>query len=209
MGVAITVDTAAPLLKEIQSAFAPANAANELGPRCSKLVRQNFLSLGENKKGWPSTQFWARAAEATTWAVEIGDRALNIICNQIGVRQRLEGGDIRPVNAGALTRPADPEAYGKSAREFSNLRFAMQLNPETGRIMPCLVEAEASQIKIGKARTHGNYVTVTHVASTTGKHVMYWLAGGVHQDPNPGVLPSNEDWNAAFDRGVENLLRRL
>jgi len=126
--------------------------------------------------------------------------------NQIGIRQRLLGGDIKPVNAGALTIPAVPEAYGKRAREFNNLRFAFALNPATGKMMPALVEAEASQVKIGKIKKDGSR-TITHTSNTTAKIAIFWLLGKVSQKPDPTVLPSDEEFQTTFDQSVDAVLR--
>ena len=206
MSIAVTHDDATPGLQALKAQLSPARIAAELGPRLTRLMQRNFRTLGTNKQGWPSTQFWAHAAQATNW--QPTNSGLDIICGQIGVRQRLLGGTIKPVNAGALTIPADPAAYGKTAREFSNLHFSLVMNPQTGHIQPALVEAAASEVKFGKIKKDGTR-KVTHTASTLGTHVMYWLCKSVTQQPNPAVLPPDEQWNAEFDKGMQNLLARI
>lgn len=190
-------DNATPWLRELAGRVTPHRIATEAGPRGTRLVQRNFRSLGRNERGWPSTQFYGRAAEATNW--QEGAGFFVIAVNQIGVRQRLLGGDIKPVKAGALTIPAIPQTYGKTAREFPNLEFGFLLDPETGRMRPCLKEkAESRKQKRGNGKA---------AAVTTGQVAFFWLSKGVHQDPDPRVMPSDADFEAEFDKSVEALLK--
>lgn len=204
MSVAIPVDTATPALEVLKQSVSTERVISELGPRLTRLVQRHFRGLGQNSKGWHSSYFWPRAAEATNWQSD--NDGLEIVCNQIGVRQRYYGGHIGPVNAKALTIPADEEAYGKTAREFSNLRLSLQKNPATGRVQACLVEAETSKIKIGRPKKDGSR-SVKKTGESDGKRVLFWLVKGVNQQPNPEVIPSDAEFDAAFDKGIENLLK--
>src|ERR1043166_5619357 len=89
------VDTATPEVRMLQQRVTPHRMAAEIGPRATRLVQRNFLKLGTNKRGWPSTHFWGRAAEATNWQEGFGFVEIGV--NQIGVRQQLMGGEIKPV----------------------------------------------------------------------------------------------------------------
>lgn len=202
--IEVIKDTATPEMRFLQANVNPHRMAAEIGPRATRLVQRNFLKKGENKKGWPSTHFWARAAEATNWQEGFGFVMLSI--NQIGLRQRLEGGDIKPVNASMLTIPAVLEAYGKRAREFSNLKFGFALDPESGKMRPALVEAEASNIKIGKILKSGKR-NITHTSDATSKVAIFWLLASVHQEPDPTVLPSDDEFGAEMDKSFEAVLR--
>ena len=204
LNIQVEKDTATPWLREMRRRVTPHGLAVQVGPRATRLVQMNFISLGRNAKGWPSTHFYGRTAEATNWQEGFG--FVMLVVNQIGIRQRLLGGDIKPVNAGALTIPAAPEAYGKGAGEFHNLQFGFAVNPETGTMMACLKETMATQIRIGQKRKDGSQ-SVTPISTNLGVKVMYWLAKGVHQEPDPRVLPSEEAFAAEFDKAVEDALR--
>lgn len=204
--VSLEQDTTLPELAHVAERLSPRRMAAEVGPRFTRLLQRNFRSLGSNKLGWPSTHFWGRAANATNWSIEADVKSVVIACNQIGVRQRLLGGVIKPVNAGALTIPAAPEAYGKTAREFNNLVFGFALNPATGKMQPCLKEAIATSVTFGKKKKDGSQ-SVKLLSTTTGLHVMFWLCGGVRQNADPKVMPSEEQFNQAMDQSVEALLR--
>ena len=202
-------DTVSPWLKDLQGRVTSHRIAAEVGPRCTRLVQRNFRSLGTNKRGWASTHFYGRAAEATNWQEGFG--FLNIVVNQIGIRQRLMGGDIRPVNAGALTIPAQEEAYGKRAGEFSGLKFAFVMDLERGVMRPALVANRAvatlvEQVTIKSGKNKGQ-TRMKAIAQTFGLQALFWLAKGVHQTADPRVLPSDAEFIQEFDRSVEALMR--
>jgi hypothetical protein len=204
--ISVIKDTATPEMQFLRANVTPHRMAAEIGPRATRLVQRNFLTKekGGNKMGWPSTHFYARAAEATNWQEGFGFVMISV--NQIGIRQRLEGGDIKPVKAGALTIPAVADAYGKRAREFNNLKFGFALDPVSGKMRPALVEAQATQIKIGKIKKSGQR-TITEGTTSTGLVAIFWLLAGVHQDPDPTVLPTDEEFGQAMDQSIQALLR--
>lgn len=197
-------DGAGPALKGLAGRVAPRRIAAEVGPRLTRLMQRHFRSLGQNKKGWPSTSFYGRAAEATNWQMQASGEYVDIVCNQIGIRQRLMGGEIKPVNAGALTIPASPDAAGKTAREFSDLKFSFVHDPDLGVMRPALIRAEQTRVAFGRRRKDGTR-SVTN-AGETGGEVMFWLAKGARQDPDPTVLPADEEFERELDRSVDALL---
>src|SRR5947209_7974293 len=160
MSIAVITDTATPELEYLRANVTPHRMAAEIGPRATRLVQRNFLKKERagNSRGWPSTHFYARAAEATNWQEGFGFVMIGV--NQIGIRQRFLGGDIEAKDK-KLTIPAVPEAYGKRAGEFNNLKFGFALDPESGKMRPALVEAQASQVKIGKIKKDGTR-SITH-----------------------------------------------
>jgi hypothetical protein len=203
--ISVENDTASPWLKDLQGRVTPHAIAAVVGPRCTRLVQRNFVSLGTNKRGWPSTGFYEAAAKATNPQEGLG--FLDIVINHIGVRQRLMGGDIRPVKAGALTIPAVPEAYGKGAGDFSGLQFKFVLDPERGVMRPALVEkARVTHVKVGRKKKDGTR-TATADRTSTGLVALFWLSKGVHQVADPRVLPSDAEFLQEFDRSVEALMK--
>ena len=198
-------DTATPELRRLIANVNPHRLATDIGSRGLKLVQRNFFSLGKNKKGWPTTHFWKRAAEASN--VQVGADFAIISANQIGLRQRIEGGDIAPVHAKMLAIPAVPDAYGKRAAEYgNNLKFGFALDPESGKMRPALVEPEATSIKIGKVRKNGSR-SIKPTSTTTAKIAIFWLLAHVHQEPNPEALPSDEEFSNMIDQSIAAVLR--
>lgn len=207
MSISIQLDTkqAEDFLEDLKDRITPHKVRAEVGPRATRLTQRHLRSLGENKKGWPSTHFYGRAAEATNWQEGFG--YLLVVINQIGIRQRVIGGKISPVNAGALTIPASPEAYGKTTKDFPKLQLKFLYDPESGRIRPALVEPQGrTHLKLGRKKKDGTRnVTVDSVS--TGLAPLFWLAKSVKQAPNPNVLPSDDDYREVFDQSMSALLK--
>jgi hypothetical protein len=213
MSVAINISTDLPpadaALREMELRVSPERFCAEIGPRVTRLVQRNFRAIGPNKKGWPTTEFANRAADATAWgsgSLSLDEAVVIVYTTLLGLRQRLEGGDIKPVNAESLAYPAAPEAYGKTPREFDNLEVGFALDPERGVMRPCLKETRATNIRIGK-RKKGGGRTIKAVSETTGIVAIFWLAKGVHQDPDPRWMPTDQQFAEAFDEAFDALLR--
>lgn len=177
-------DKARPAIAALKGGLQGSRINPGIGAAVKLLFQRHFLALPPNKMGFPSTHFWAGAARATNFQVLADGVLLSV--NQQGVRQRLMGGVIRPVKGKFLTIPANAEARGKRAREFDNLRV---VKFKSGRL--ALVEAEASEISISKADKKGKRF-ITHTASRTGLVPFFWLVQFVNQQPDPGVIPTQQ-----------------
>jgi len=191
------INSPLPVLGPLDAALRSGQLYEEIGRNTVKLIRDNFYSLPPNERGFPTTHFWHRAAEATQY--EAGQDAVRISVNQIGVRQRLLGGDIDPVRAKFLTIPAIAETYGHRAADFGNLKIVRgPFQMYTGRLVSlALVPADWTRDK-------------STLFSSAG--VYFWLVGHVSQDPNPDVLPSDDEILdaalSAVDRFLENKSRK-
>jgi len=191
------INSPLPVLGPLDAALRSGQLYEEIGRNTVKLIRDNFYSLPPNERGFPTTHFWHRAAEATQY--EAGQDAVRISVNQIGVRQRLLGGDIDPVRAKFLTIPAIAETYGHRAADFGNLKIVRgPFQMYTGRLVSlALVPADWARDK-------------STLFSSAG--VYFWLVRHVSQDPNPDVLPSDDDILdaalSAVDRFLANQSRK-
>ncbi|HBY60596.1 MAG TPA: hypothetical protein DEH78_12295 [Solibacterales bacterium] len=183
-------------LDEVPKTLVP-QARAVMGRSGANTVRRHLSArnLLPNKRSWPKTNFFAQAARSVSSKVDGSD--INIdVTGPVGFRQRYRGGTITPKNVKFLTLPAAPEAYGKRAREFSNLRFA--IIEQDGKKRPALVQAEATQFKLGRKRKDGSRKLT--VLGETGGGVMYWLVRRANQAPDPSVLPTTEVLIAAIAR---------
>lgn len=98
-----------------------------MGYSVAQLIKRHLINRNQqpNKYGWPKQNYYGRAAESV-FSVATTDTA-EVHIGMEGFRVRYEGsgylpdGSIKPINAKALTIPLRPEAYGKRAREFSDL----------------------------------------------------------------------------------------
>lgn len=118
------VDHATPAIAAKLAQCEPSRLRAIIAPALTRHVQTHLLSNGKNKRGWPSTGFWAGAARATSWqAVDSGGKNVSVVIsvNQIGVRQRYYGGRIAPVKARALAIPISPVSYGHVPSDFPGL----------------------------------------------------------------------------------------
>lgn len=125
--------------------------------------------------------------------------------NHPAVRQRFEGGDIRPVNSGFLTIPAQAAAYGTRAREAGITLAFMYAPDEQGRWRRALVAPSAVTRETGKARKDGTRRRV--VIKPSG--IWYWLVRKVHQLADPSVLPTRTEILDGIKTGLESWANRI
>jgi hypothetical protein len=188
MALSITVDISKAALKapaEVARRVAVLRGAalnRQIGRGVAGLFSDHFRYLDAtrpNALGGNRTHFYGDAAKAVS---SDGDNeGATITVAQQGIRQRLQGGTIRP-GAGKkyLTIPARAEAYGRRAREFHDLKFVKLKN---GRGM--LVAGELTGLT-GKMNKKGE---VVERPGTEDGVVMYWLVPSVVQKADPSVLP--------------------
>ena len=163
-----------------------AEAPTRVGDAVVKLFQNHFLSLPPNKEGWPSTGFWAEAAQACSYDVLDGGVEINV--NKVGVAQRRWGGPIVPVNAKWLTVPARADAYGRRASDFADLRFEFfKWN------VAALVKDSPVSPRDGEERND----------------VVFWLYRAVNQDPDPTVMPSDQSIEATVANTIVDLQGRF
>lgn len=173
--------------KRLAAAMRPAVLNQAVADSGRELFRDHFLKLNAerpNKLRGKRTGFWADAARGTS-STTLPDGAL-ISTNQVGVRQQLLGGAIKPGPGKEwLTLPARAEAHGKRAREFNDLRFVLfrkNANP-----LAALVRNEATTLKRKRDRKTGAVSFVR--GEERGGEIMYWLRKSVTQRPDPSVVP--------------------
>jgi hypothetical protein len=169
-----------------------ANAA--MGRAVVKLFRRHFLALPPNKRGLPTTHFWRRAAEATTF--EATPDSVRIGVNQIGVMQRFLGGDIDPVRGAFLTIPAIAQTYGHRAGDFNGLKVVRgSFEMYTGRTVSwALVPNDWKRNPSNPGDSSG---------------VFFWLIRHVTQKPDPTVLPAYDEIGKTAVHAAANFFRRL
>lgn len=194
---------ARPRIAELMARLTPQRLAAAVGPACARATQRHLLALGQNKKGWPTTHFWSRAAKATSWqALEDG---VVVSINQIGARQRYHGGHIAPVTKRALTIPISPVAYGHTASEFpgsfllktTNGAYIVQHGEEVGG-----GTSKAARAKFNRGR--GGNASKRIKASL---NFLFKLSTGVDQEPNPEVLPSHEEMAAVAVAAIQRAVR--
>ena len=131
-----------------------------------------------NKLRAPKTNFYSQARDATFFEADALRGTVYIAKD--GIRQRFYGGPIVPVKAKALTIPVHPAAHGRTASEFGGeLRFV--------------------------AINRGNAVGLLVRGEDSAAPVLFVLVKRVEQQPDPSVLPSDADMQAAAIEGLREL----
>lgn len=139
------------------------------------------------------TGFYADAARSVQAPVVQGEN-VSIAINKEGLAQRYFGGPIEAKRSKWLTIPAIAQAYGKRAGAFHNLRFVYFRSD-----LAALVERLSTLVKRDRKGIF------RPIASTLGA-VFFWLKPSVNQDPDPTVLPSDDEMGA---RAIEAAQRSL
>lgn len=179
-------DDATPAFQRLAAAVQRAPSVRAaMGEAIAGKLRHNFRRLDRtrtNKLGGTRTGFYGRAVKAVQQpALTPGGVSVSIV--QQGIAQRFFGGEITPKSGKYLTLPVHPLAYGKRAREFSDLQF---IALDGGRRAILVRPNDASPNGIGE--------------------IFYALVRRVHQQPDPSVLPTDEELNtAALTAGDEHL----
>jgi hypothetical protein len=232
MSVAISVDIvqddATPALEALQDALDPEFLHDAIATSAKAIVIRHLAANGPNKKGWPTTRFWAQASDLTTSRSD--EDAATISINKIGVRQRYHGGPIYPVNKRALTIPISREAYGKVASDFDN---AFLIETPKGKFLarpnPNYNKEAVKRAKKRKANEYKRILKMTdkqldryiakqkkgpsqkRIESHQRLQWLFLLSDGVNQKPDPSVIPDDEtltqDAMDAVSRAVEEALK--
>lgn len=141
------------------------------------------------------TGFYAEAARSVQAPRLEGNDAVSIAINKEGLAQRYFGGVISAKKGRYLTIPAIAQAYGKRAGAFHNLRF-VYFRPD----LAALVERLSTLVKRDRKGIF------RPIASTLGA-VFFWLKPSVTQQPDPSVLPTDDEMaRRAIEAGNEALL---
>jgi hypothetical protein len=196
-------DGATPQLQRLAALLTTTQSGMVGGRAVVNYLRDWFAILDKdrpNKMGGQRTHFWAQVRRSVQQPQQQRGGVF-VAINHVGAAQRYFGGIIRAVTTHFLTIPAHPDYYGKSAREFDSLRFAVL--PRGG---PALIEAERTGISIGKARKDGT--RSVKARETKIGAVAYWLRTSVEQDADPSVLPPEEELARNAANSVESWAQR-
>lgn len=179
-----------------------------LGYRGVSVLKKWFKGLDAskpNKKGWPRLHFWDEVANSVkeTPKLDGASAIVSVMDPRVAHKAGLgpNAGVIRPVNAEWLTIPAVPEAYGKTAKEFTGRAV------KTRRLI-FIKRSEATallgQVIIidGKKGPRGGDIK--------SLRVIFILKKFVHQKPDPDTLPDDETWRSNLvDEGQSFILTEL
>jgi hypothetical protein len=203
-------DRATPLILEVVDAISPARVRPIVGRAVTTVVRRHFFGLDRsrpNVMGGTRTHFYADAARGTSWTVETDGVLISVA--QVGIRQRIVGGTIRPKNGKKfLTIPARAEAYGKRASEFNDLVLVRRGDHRFGEPF-ALARAFRTTLKItGAATALALGERQVSRGEQEGGEIMFWLKKSVTQQGDPSVAPSIFEMFAGIRIAMNDYLDR-
>ena len=203
----ITKDTAGPALTKLASLLASQALRRYIGGAVTVYTQAHLRGLTGNKNGWPSQQFYQKAALGTRYeTVAEGVRVLVDNEDAPGAMKHqfnrgIPGRTEIVCKGKLLTVPARAEFYGHSPREFDNLKFVS-------------FASGAKALVIGSGGTNlVNFGTGRGSSKGTGARsammIAYWLVDRVEQDAKPEVLPSKNQYLQIIGSAVQDGLRKL
>jgi hypothetical protein len=199
----------------VKNALQPHNLNPKIGVALVKVFQNHFASLPPNRRGWPTQNYFGKAARSTHF--ELLADGVKVAVSQVGIRMHVTGqpSTIDPVKAKNLAIPAVAAAYGRRPREFSNLKVAFRR--EAGKLIAfALVEGSvktaSGRVKQGphslKLKGFAGRLKSTGDKAERGQ-VIYWLKKSVHTHPMEGVVPSEETLKDAVVKLVDGEMQRL
>lgn len=194
-------DHATPAIRAKIAATSPQRLRAFVGPAESLLVKKHFLALPHNRRGWKPANFWPGAARSTNWQTVPDGVVISV--NQIGVRQRYQGGPIRPVNAKALAIPVAEQAYGKTPRDFGGQLQVVVIKGKGAWLALKSFEQRPADKQKGRKKQQGPGLATVRERL----QFLFKLCAGVEQAPNPNVLPTDEEIRATAITAIEEAIK--
>jgi hypothetical protein len=192
-----------PLLERVKGAVRTEALNAEIGRTVVGRLQRHFFELDAsrpNALGGKRTHFYAEAAKGTQYHAGVDEVRVSV--NALGLRQRLEGGTIRPVRAKYLTIPVIAEAYGHRAREFQNLHVIYDRSHKPVAL------AEAPQTTVTRDRRKGAKGFRPVQERPIGR-VFFLLVKSVQQQADRSVIPSDEELQRTAAQAANNFFGRL
>lgn len=200
-------DRVTPYLNGLQGVFTRGDIMMAAGQGVSNAVRDRFRLLQAtrpNKQGFPRRNLWAQMLRSVSNpSRQMGGVTVNI--SHVAAARLYFGGDFTPRNTDYFTIPANAQAYGKRAREFGFLTFTFAMN-QWGKMQPALVDMPRPEFKLGGKKKDGSRAVQPQVTRLGGV-VFYWLTKHVHQNPDPSILPTEEQLRGAALAAADDFLK--
>ena len=184
----------------------------DIATREENLVRDYLTSLAQTRHatadalGATPTGHLERAAESVTSSSD-GDGA-TVSVSSPGITRAFKEITIVPTNGKKfLTIPAHPDAYGKRAGAFNDLRVAFFKDG-----VMALVKADQSRLADRKASGYGIESKAAKGVKAPLKAaqrpaIYFWLVKSVIQRQDRTLLPSDELLQSAAEEGVRDWLK--
>lgn len=195
-------DSATPMLHGMQKGLADRKKTNRAAVEAMlPLVQEHLLHMAQTNHNvfGVRSSFWNDMLSATHTS---SDGDAGILSMPSAVHLRAEGGTVVPTEAENLAIPARTEAYGKSPRDFNDLRLII-----FGSGTLALVQQDQQAIKYGRKHKDGSR-TITP-GEVKGGEIYFWLVPEATIEGDPDVLPTEEELGEAAEQGVVDYIGLL
>jgi hypothetical protein len=159
----------------------------------------NQMSLSNHNAFGVRDTFWKSMLSGTRFGA---DDEGGYVSTPRPVALRYFGGTVVPTNTTYLAIPARSEAYGKTPKDFSDLRFVLFASGSAALVQTALPTGAKTRGRKKDAQGRGSID-----ARAQGGGVFYWLVKSATINPDPDVLPTPEEIEAGAVRGVASYFR--
>lgn len=207
-------DSATPFVSSVMADINRGRPAKAMGQAASTMLMTHFANENNSNAarhktathlGAMPTQLFAKFARATHW--DVSGNQIIISVSHPAAGQRYRGGRIKPSkNGGFLAIPINAASYGKMAREFGRVFAIERLEEDVapdGRAGRYLVLKTDITKPVGRARKDGT----RRLKTINPSGVYYRLIRFARQDPDPSVLPTDEQFFAALSAGFREWMQ--
>lgn len=193
MSVAIQMqvnDYATPAIEKKIAKCEPRRLGSIIGRPLAEFWRNRLAGLGINKRGWPTTRFYERAARSVTNIPQ--DNGVLLRADHQGLRQRWLGGRISKLDK-KLTIPISPISYGKRASEFPGLFL---IKTPKGAYLVRYQGTSAGGFANREEPRVAKYRRSRGIAKRPKATLefLFKLADSVNQTGNDRVVPTNDEF---------------
>lgn len=195
-------DEITPGVDRVINALTRADVRRIMGRAIVQVLKDHFRDL-DSQRHRPEVplHFYNSAARGVQQPDVSGD-GLTVTINNVGIGQRYFGGTLTAGSNGSgkkfLTIPAVPQAMGRRAGEFTNLKFVFF---GKRRDIAALVSQDDRHVALKRGPRATKERKLKLVPRQDGRpQIIFWLVRSVVQKEDPSVLPSFPKMrDAAFD----------
>ncbi len=184
-----------PRLRKLIASLDAKDYRDPIGVAAVKALKEHFAARNANPAahrsafslGAQPSDLYMKFADATSFTPT--ESGVEATISHPAVRQRLQGGTIRPVNVRHLTIPANSNAYGRRAGTVGvALKFMFAFDEARGCWRPALVAPDAVTKPTGAPRKDGS----RRQRTIRPAGIYFWLVKSVTQQPDAEVLPNRD-----------------
>lgn len=209
-GVVVLRDTATALLRDLRRALRLPGMAAVVGRAERGLFRDHLFALNTQRHKSGGRNYYTQAGRSLR--VSTHGPAMTVSINQVGFRQRVEGGPIKPGPGKRYLTIAFPgmPGYGKRAAEFDDLEFGHAADPKSGRMRKALIRRPSTALRYRRRKQQdGTLKTYVRPGEVTVREPVFWLVRSVNQKADRSVLPSDRDVLGTAEAAIGKRLARL